>query len=96
MKPRGIRNKHDRWTKLTFANAKFLPKLAICDPELTLGSPSNSAATGMDAITHCIEAVWRRLSILQQMELALMGCGGGGSTLNAQWKMAVIAQRVGK
>ena len=23
-----------------------------------------------------------------------MGCGGGGSTLNAQWKMVVIAQRV--
>ena len=44
--------------KLTFANAKFLPKLAICDPELTLGLPQQlTAATGMDAITHCIEAV---------------------------------------
>ena len=44
--------------KLTFANGKFLPKLAICDPELTLGLPQQlTAATGMDAITHCIEAV---------------------------------------
>ena len=44
--------------KLTFANAQFLPKLAICDPELTLGLPPLlTAATGMDAITHCIEAV---------------------------------------
>ena len=44
--------------KLTFANAKFLPKLSICDPELTLGLPSQlTAATGMDAITHCIEAI---------------------------------------
>ena len=44
--------------KLTFANAKFLPKLAICDPELTLDLPQQlTAATGMDAITHCIEAV---------------------------------------
>ncbi len=44
--------------KLTFANTQFLPKLAICDPELTLGLPPLlTAATGMDAITHCIEAV---------------------------------------
>ncbi|MCY4263476.1 MAG: iron-containing alcohol dehydrogenase [Gammaproteobacteria bacterium] len=44
--------------KLTFANPKFLPKMAICDPEMTLGLPPLlTAATGMDAITHCIEAV---------------------------------------
>ncbi len=44
--------------KLTFANPQFLPKLALCDPELTLGLPPLlTAATGMDAITHCIEAV---------------------------------------
>ncbi|MCG8415979.1 MAG: iron-containing alcohol dehydrogenase [Pseudomonadales bacterium] len=44
--------------KLTYANPLFLPKLAICDPELTLGLPPMlTAATGMDAITHCIEAV---------------------------------------
>lgn len=33
-----------------------VPRLAICDPELTLGLPSTlTAATGMDAIAHCIE-----------------------------------------
>ncbi|HDR8923247.1 TPA: iron-containing alcohol dehydrogenase [Burkholderia contaminans] len=33
-----------------------VPKVAICDPALTLGLPSMlTAATGMDAIAHCIE-----------------------------------------
>jgi 4-hydroxybutyrate dehydrogenase len=44
--------------KLTFAAPAIIPKLAICDPELTMGLPALlTAATGMDAITHCIEAV---------------------------------------
>ncbi|QDQ86407.1 iron-containing alcohol dehydrogenase [Alcaligenaceae bacterium SJ-26] len=33
-----------------------VPKVAICDPELTLGLPARmTAATGMDAIAHCME-----------------------------------------
>src|SRR6188768_4140838 len=33
-----------------------VPKVAICDPALTLGlPPALTAATGMDAIAHCIE-----------------------------------------
>ena len=33
-----------------------MPKAAICDPELTLGLPPLlTAATGMDAIAHCME-----------------------------------------
>ena len=47
----------DDGRKLTFASPLFIPRAAICDPELTLGLPDTmSAATGMDAITHCIEA----------------------------------------
>ncbi|ANJ72356.1 iron-containing alcohol dehydrogenase [Ralstonia insidiosa] len=42
--------------KLGFHSWHLLPKSAICDAELTLGLPSAlTAATGMDAIAHCIE-----------------------------------------
>jgi alcohol dehydrogenase class IV len=42
--------------KLTMISPHIIPKVAICDPELTYGLPPVlTAATGMDAIAHCIE-----------------------------------------
>lgn len=42
--------------KLGFISPHMIPKVALCDPELTLGLPPRlTAATGMDALTHCIE-----------------------------------------
>jgi hypothetical protein len=42
--------------KLGFHSWHLLPKAAICDPGLTLGLPPMlTAATGMDAVAHCIE-----------------------------------------
>ncbi len=42
--------------KLGLVSPNLIPKRAICDPELTLGlPPALTAATGMDAMTHCIE-----------------------------------------
>ncbi|SFC27211.1 iron-containing alcohol dehydrogenase [Tropicimonas isoalkanivorans] len=44
--------------KSTIASPNLIPTVAICDPDLTLGLPGGlTAATGMDAVTHCIEAV---------------------------------------
>ena len=43
--------------KMTVKNAFTAPKTSLCDPELTLSvPPSVTAATGMDALTHAIEA----------------------------------------
>jgi len=46
----------DDGRKLGFHSWHLLPKAAILDPELTVGLPPRlTAATGMDAIAHCIE-----------------------------------------
>jgi len=46
----------DDHRKLGFHSWFLVPKVAICDPELTLGLPAQlTAATGMDAIAHCME-----------------------------------------
>ena len=46
----------DDHRKLGFHSWHLVPKTAICDPELTLGLPPQlTAATGMDAIAHCME-----------------------------------------
>ena len=46
---------HD--VKLPFTEDQFLPDLAVLDPEVTVSMPPKlTAATGMDALTHAIEA----------------------------------------
>jgi len=88
--------------KLTFANPKFLPRLAICDPELTLGLPPMlTAATGMDAITHCIEAVLATPANPPAEGIGLDGLWRGwrhikrtvdnGNDLTARWEMMMAS-----
>ncbi len=44
--------------KRTILHLRMLPRVAILDPELTLGlGPQLTAATGADALTHCMEAL---------------------------------------
>lgn len=46
----------DDGRKVGVISPYVVPKSAICDPELTLGLPASlTAATGMDAIAHCLE-----------------------------------------
>ncbi len=45
--------------KITGRDAKVLPRTILYDPDLTLGLPAAvSAASGMNAIAHCVEAFW--------------------------------------
>ena len=66
----------DDGRKLGFISPHLIPKRAICDPELTLGLPPMlTAATGLDALSHCIETycsprfnppagrIWRNLAV---------------------------------
>jgi alcohol dehydrogenase len=44
-------------TKKVIFHPLMMPKVTICDPELTVGMPpSITAGTGMDALAHCLEA----------------------------------------
>jgi alcohol dehydrogenase class IV len=44
-------------TKKIIFHPLMMPKVALCDPELTVGMPPViTAGTGMDALAHCIEA----------------------------------------
>jgi 4-hydroxybutyrate dehydrogenase len=88
----------DNGMKETFVSAYLVPSAAICDPELTLGlPPALTAATGMDAMTHCIEAV---LSVVVHPPAEAIGVDGAerigvwleravkdGSDRDARWHM---------
>ncbi len=90
--------------KLILASRNLVPLTAICDPELTHGLPPTlTAATGMDAITHCIEAL---LSPAINPPAEAVGCDGieravkngnllraykDGSDRVARWEMMMAA-----
>ncbi len=90
--------------KLILASRNLVPRTAICDPELTVGLPPRlTAATGMDAVTHCIEAL---LSPQVNPPAEAVGCDGieravrdgnllravkDGSDLDARWHMMMAA-----
>jgi 4-hydroxybutyrate dehydrogenase len=90
--------------KLTFAGPTLIPKFAICDPELTMGLPPRlTAATGMDAMTHCVEALLSPIVNPPAEAVALDGLERGlgeghlervvadGSDRDARWNMMMAS-----
>ncbi len=90
--------------KLILISPNLVPRTAICDPTLTKGLPPLlTAATGMDAVTHCIEAL---LSPEINPPAEAVGCDGieravrdghllkavtDGSDEDARWHMMMAA-----
>lgn len=73
-------------TKKIIFHPRMLPAIVIEDPELTLGLPAHvTAATGMDALSHCLEAwcapSWHPLAD---------GIAAEGMRLVRQWLPAAV------
>ena len=53
----GVITQEATHTKKVIFHPKMMPRMVICDPELTAGMPpSITMGTGMDALAHCFEA----------------------------------------
>ena len=62
--------------KLGFISPHLIPRRAICDPELTRGLPPGlTAATGLDALSHCIETLFSPRFNPTAEAIALDGAG---------------------
>lgn len=88
--------------KLGFGSPNIIPKRAICDPELTLGLPKMlTAATGMDAVAHCIETFISPAVNPPAEGIAIEGLGramrfieravADGGDREARWEMMMAA-----
>lgn len=65
--------------KVGLLSPHLVPKSAICDPELTLGLPAKmTAATGMDALSHCLETFMSAAFNPRRMGSRWMACDVGG------------------
>ena len=88
--------------KVTVTDAKITPKLVIYDPLLTLNlSSAMTASTGINALAHCVEALYSitrnplstsaALSGMRSIYTALPLCYADGNDLEARTEMLVGA-----
>jgi len=65
---------HSTQKKLIYADNYIIPNVAILDPMMTVSMPPNiTAATGMDALSHCIESLHSQQATPITDGLALQG-----------------------
>lgn len=92
----------DDGRKLGLISPHIIPKLALCDPELTLDLPPGiTAGTGLDAIAHCIETYLSPQINPPAEAIALDGLGRAWGNLEravqnghdreARWQMMMAA-----
>lgn len=96
----------DAARKVTLTDAKITPKLVIYDPLLTLNLPPEvTAATGINALAHCIEAIYSiaknpvsttvALNGVHSIFTALPRCYVDGNDLEARTEMLLGAYLAG-
>jgi alcohol dehydrogenase class IV len=92
--------------KVTVNDPKIAPKLVIYDPELTLNLPPElTASTGINALAHCIEALYSKtrnplstaaaVSAMHLINAALYRCYENGNDLEARTEMLLGAHLAG-
>jgi alcohol dehydrogenase class IV len=93
-------------SKLAIIDTRLVPKMAALDPTLMTGLPPHiTAATGMDALTHAVEAFLGQWATAQSDRMALsavglifenlrIACSDGGN-LEAREKMALASTYAG-
>lgn len=82
--------------KIGLLSPHLLPRLALCDPELTLGLPAGiTAGTGMDALTHCVETFLSPNVNPPADAIALDGAGRAARHRCARSRTARTARRAG-
>jgi alcohol dehydrogenase class IV len=92
--------------KVTVANPNIAPKVVIYDPELTLDlPPSLTASTGVNALAHCLEALYSvtrhplstaaALDGIRHISNALLSCYQDGDDLEARMEMLLGAHLAG-
>ncbi len=92
--------------KVTFSDPKIVPRLVIYDPELTLDLPPEmTASTGINALAHCIEALYSvarnpvstaaAVSGVRHISNALYCCYENGNNLDARTELLTGAHLAG-
>ena len=92
--------------KLAFRAPSMIPNVALCDPDMTLGLPPGlTAATGMDALTHCVETFLSPRDNPPAGAIALDGAGramryieravSDGADREARWNMMMASLQGG-
>ena len=98
---------HERKRKLAIADLKLLPAITVIDPELMLGlPPAITAAGGLDALTHAVEAYIgrsgtpfsnrRALEAIRAIARWLPRAYEHGDDLEARLQMALAAHAAGE
>lgn len=73
----------DDGRRLGFISPHLIPRVAICDPTLTVSLPGDlTAGTGMDALTHCVETYISRTYNPPADGIAIDGIGRAAKHLH--------------